>query len=99
MRYCFDLDGTLCTNTDGTYELAKPFLDRIRYVNELYDKGNYIIIDTARGNTTHIDWTEFTKSQLNRWGLKYHEVRAGVKFTADIYIDDKGKHSDEFFKK
>ncbi len=34
--YCFDLDGTLCTNTDGSYELAKPYLDRIRIVNDLY---------------------------------------------------------------
>jgi hypothetical protein len=96
--YCFDLDGTLCTNTDGSYELAKPYLDRIRIVNDLYDKGHFIIIDTARGSTTNIDWTEFTKNQLHRWGLKFHKVRAGVKFKADLYIDDKGMSVEDFFK-
>ena len=24
--YCFDIDGTICTNTDGDYEKAKPYL-------------------------------------------------------------------------
>ena len=25
-RYCFDIDGTICTNTWGEYEDAEPFL-------------------------------------------------------------------------
>ena len=42
--YCFDLDGTLCTLTDGKYEKAQPIIDRIQKVNKLYDEKNTIII-------------------------------------------------------
>ena len=41
-RYCFDIDGTICTNTWGEYEDAEPFFDRIKIINELYEKGNHI---------------------------------------------------------
>ena len=95
MTYCFDLDGTLCTNTEGEYNKAEPFLDRISVVNNLYDLGNTILIDTARGSTTKIDWHELTEKQLKEWGVKYNKLRVGVKFTADLYIDDKSIN--EFF--
>ena len=64
MIYCFDLDGTLCTNTDGEYEKALPFYDRIQVVNRLYDSGHTIIIETARGSVTKINWFESTTNQL-----------------------------------
>ena len=35
LTYVFDIDGTLCTLTDGDYEQAKPMIDRIEKVNEL----------------------------------------------------------------
>jgi hypothetical protein len=97
MTYCFDLDGTLCSNTNGKYDLAIPFLDRIDVVNKLYDEGNTILIDTARGSTTKIDWVDLTKKQLMDWNVKHHELRVGVKFTADLYIDDKSIN-ETFFK-
>lgn len=96
MTYCFDLDGTLCS-VEIDYHQAKPFNDRIEVVNKLYDEGNVIMIDSARGNTTGINWQQETKQQLNKWGLKYHILRTGVKFTADYYIDDKATESKEFF--
>jgi hypothetical protein len=98
MIYCFDLDGTLCTNTDGEYELAKPFHDRIKIVNDLFKSGNTIIIDTARGSTTKIDWSELTKKQLDMWGVMHNELRVGVKLNADVFIDDKGINDKMFFK-
>ena len=49
MKYVFDIDGTICTNTAGEYENAKPFRDRIVKINKLYDDGNVIIFQTARG--------------------------------------------------
>lgn len=97
MIYCFDLDGTLCTNTDGDYEKAVPFLDRIEVVNKLYDEGHQIKIDTARGSTTGINWTELTAKQLKEWGVKHHHLRVGVKLNADIFIDDKGISDKDFF--
>ena len=48
-RYCFDIDGTICTNTWGEYEDAEPFFDRIKIINDLYEKGNHITYFTARG--------------------------------------------------
>ena len=53
--YCFDIDGTICTNTDGDYEQAVPFKEVIKKINSLYDMGYKIIFFTARGTTTGID--------------------------------------------
>jgi hypothetical protein len=94
--YCFDLDGTLCTNTEGTYVNAKPFPDRIAKVNTLYDAGCRIAIYTARGSKTGINWADLTKQQLATWGVKYHELSFGKPY-AEIYIDDKCVHCDEWF--
>jgi hypothetical protein len=90
LTYCFDLDGTLCTQTHGgNYHLSEPFTQAIYAVNKLYDDGHTIIIDTGRGSTSGIDWTELTTKQLFSWGLKYHELRVGKKISADIFVDDK----------
>jgi len=97
VNYCFDIDGTICTNTNGDYEKAKPFIDRIKIVNKLYIEGNKIIMFTARGSTTNLDWTELTKQQLKEWGVKYHELIFG-KPEADMFIDDKGISDKIFFK-
>ena len=86
--YAFDIDGTICTNTFGEYQKASPFLDRISSVNDLYNSGNIIKLFTARGSTTGKDWFEFTKSQLSKWGVLYHELILG-KPEADYFIDDK----------
>lgn len=97
MIYCFDLDGTLCTNTDGDYVNAIPIIQRINLVNKLYNEGHIIKIDTARGSTTGIDWRDFTINQLKTWGVLYHEIRLGVKLHADLFIDDKGISDFSFF--
>jgi hypothetical protein len=94
--YCFDLDGTLCTNTEGEYEQAVPLPERILKVNELYDKGNRILIYTARGTVTGIDWHDLTQKQLDTWGIKHHELRLGKPF-ADVYVDDRGVSDSDFF--
>ena len=62
--YCFDIDGTICTNTDGDYEQAIPFKEVIEKINHLYDMGHKIVFYTGRGSTTGIDWYDFTKKQL-----------------------------------
>lgn len=93
MIYCFDIDGTLCTKSDGNYKHAKPLYNRIKKVNLLYEKLNTIKLFTARGARTGIDWTEFTKQQLSEWGVLYHELVMG-KPHADIFIDDKAFNSE-----
>jgi hypothetical protein len=98
MIYCFDLDGTICTNTNGDYSKAEPLYERIKILNQLFNDGHTIIVDTARGSTTGIDWYELTKNQLEEWGVKYSNLRVGVKLNADIFIDDKGISDKLFFK-
>ena len=50
MVYVFDIDGTVCSKViDGDYSKAEPFHERIAVVNELYEAGNTIIFQTARG--------------------------------------------------
>ncbi len=96
MKYCFDLDGTLCVtpnNEEGKpdYENSYPIPFMINQVNRLYENGDYIIVMTARGRGSGIDHTHLTKGQLKRWGLLYHELEPMFhKPTADFFIDDKG---------
>ena len=71
-KYVFDIDGTICNNTYGKYELAKPYTSRIKFINQLFEKGNKIKYFTARGSTTNIDWRNLTEKQLFDWGAKYH---------------------------
>jgi CMP-N,N'-diacetyllegionaminic acid synthase len=102
MIYVIDLDNTLCDtkkNKDGNWDYlgAKPFKSRIDRVNKLYDEGNRIIIETARGCVSKKNWYEQTYNQLIEFELKFHELRTGVKFNADFFIDDKAINSENFF--
>ena len=84
----FDCDGVICTNTNGRYDKALPFLYTIARINALYDQGNTITFYTARGATTGIDWRGVTEKQLHKWGVKYHKLIMG-KPHGDVFIDDK----------
>lgn len=88
MVYCFDIDGTLCTNTEGRYEEAKPLPAIVERVRALHAAGHRIILQTARGSTTGIDWRPLTEAQMRDWGVPFHELHFG-KPTADLYVDDK----------
>lgn len=96
--YCFDLDGVICSQ-EKDYHNAKPFKKRIEIINELYDAGHKILIDSARGTITRINHQQYTEFQLKRWGVKYHLLRTGIKFFADKYIDDHGVSDIDFFKR
>ncbi len=90
---CFDLDGTLCTNTFGEYEAAEPYWWAIERVRALHRDGHRIIILTARGTATGIDWGEVTRGQLERWEVPHAELHFG-KPSADVYVDDRAVHTD-----
>jgi branched-subunit amino acid aminotransferase/4-amino-4-deoxychorismate lyase len=92
-KICFDLDGTLCTNTGGAYESAQPFPWAIARVNALAQAGHRILIMTARGSTTGIDWRPETERQLAEWGVRYDELHFG-KPGADVFVDDRALHTD-----
>ena len=105
MKYCFDLDGTICNtpcNPDGhgqRYWDSTPIPFMVETVNRLYDEGNYIIIMTARGRGSGKDWTELTTNSLKEWRVKYHELEPMFhKPTADLFIDDKGINVEDWKK-
>ena len=105
MRYCFDIDGTLChtpCNPDGhgmRYEESTPFPWMVDHVNRLYDEGHHIIMMTARGRGSGVDHSDLTRNQLAMWGYKYHELEPMFhKPTADLFIDDKGIDVNEWLK-
>jgi hypothetical protein len=63
-------------------------VDNIKRLNRLYDAGNTIVLFTARGTVTGINWSDITQKQMLTWGVKYHRLHFG-KPAADYYIDDK----------
>jgi carbamoyl-phosphate synthase large subunit len=87
--YCIDIDGTVCTETQGDYSSAEPMLSVITKINRLYKNGNIIKLFTARGAASGKDWYDFTEKQLKKWNIKYHELIMGKPY-ADYYIDNKG---------
>ena len=94
--YAFDIDGVICESIDGNYSKSKPNKNAIEKINELYSKGNKVIIFTARymGRTKNnakkakMLGYEKTFQQLQSWEVKFHELFMG-KPSFDILIDDK----------
>lgn len=89
MRFCFDIDNTICLTKNSDYENSQPKIHVINKINDLYDKGNYIILMTARGASSGIDWENFTQEQIKQWNVKYHELICNKKPNADFFVDDK----------
>ena len=87
--FVFDIDGVIAILTKANdYKLAGPMRENIKRINRLHEAGNRIVLLTARGYVTKIDWAETTKRQLTEWGVLYHELHFG-KPAADYYVDDK----------
>lgn len=86
-----DIDETICLSPPSrNYKEAKPIKENIEKINKLYDKGNTIVYWTSRGSKKQINWYDLTKSQLDDWGAKYHEVRVDKPYY-DLFVDDKTK--------
>lgn len=102
MVVCFDLDGTICDTDESLpvpdrYYRAKVKESIRDLVNRLHSKGHTIIIDTARTSgmkglkniLNRFKIKRLTIEQLKLWDVHYHKLRIGVKFPANLYIDDK----------
>jgi len=74
MQIIIDLDGTICSE-EKTYSrsLAKPMINAINSVNQLYDQGHIIIIYSAR------TWMEYemTYNWLINNSIKFHQLVLG----------------------
>ena len=87
--FVFDLDGVIARLVpDNNYARASPETETIAAINQLFDAGNRIVLYTARGSVTGIDWREVSEKQLAEWGVRYHELRFG-KPAGDFYVDDR----------
>ena len=98
-----DIDDTICKETpvvDGEdnhiYKRKTPIIERINKMNQLYDEGNCIIYWTSRGCDSGKDWEEYTRKQLESWGVKYSGIIC-TKRRFDIFIDDKVFNSESYF--
>jgi len=90
-----DLDGTLCVGEAFTEQEcldAKPRLDVIKKINDMFHK-KYIIIWTARRN----DLIGASITWLNRHGVLYNAID-NKKGATDIYLDDKCLNIDDFME-
>ena len=96
MKYVVDIDGTICTTEGSDYPNSKPIVERIEYINKLFDEGHEIEYNTARGMSSGKDWQDLTIRQLMSWGVKFNVVTFG-KSSYDVWIDDKARNSEEFF--
>ena len=69
-----DIDGTICTqkyhpdwdDRPVDYAIVEPFPERIKHINELYEKGHTIVYWSARGCRSGLDHTELT-IMMFRW--------------------------------
>jgi len=100
--YVIDLAGTLCTIAGLEYDKAQPIKSRINHINRLYDEGNRIVIQTARGFTAGTvedleSVHDLTYNQLVSWGIRFHDLSVGAKMPGDIYIDDKAINAHVYF--
>tara|TARA_B100001094_G_C17984379_1_gene696867 strand:- start:560 stop:853 length:294 start_codon:yes stop_codon:yes gene_type:complete len=97
MIYYVDIDHTIFNTQGMDYENSEPIIDRIEKINKLYDEGHTIVYWTARGSGSGKDWSEVTKKQFKRYGVKHHTLKFG-KPVYDLFIDDKNINSEAYFK-
>ena len=94
--FCFDLDNVICTTKKNNYNSSKPNKKAINLINNLYIKGHYIKIFTARfmgrnnENTTKAKKQGYKKTlnQLKSWKLNFDKLIFG-KPSYDLFVDDK----------
>lgn len=96
MKICIDIDGTILytlyhPKRKIPYTVLSHNQKMVDKINDLYEKGNQIILHTAR----HWDKLDLTISQLKDINVKYTTLVMG-KPVADFYVDDKAILPDDF---
>lgn len=88
MRYVVDIDGVICETEWQDYGAARPLWGNIAGLRRLKEQGHEIVLFTARGGVTGVDWRALTEFQLERWNVPHDELLFGKPW-ADVYLDDK----------
>jgi hypothetical protein len=89
-----DIDGTIVQyrkfNELETAVLT-PIQDVIDTLNKYYDEGAYIVITSARP----IEFELFTKQELEKIGIKYHQLVMGIGRGTRVVLNDKDPENPE----
>lgn len=89
-----DIDGTIVKYRKFS-ELAEsvltPIQDVIDYLNQQYESGSVIIVTTARPGTYEL----FTKQELEKIGLKYHQLVMDCGRGTRVIFNDKDPENPE----
>ena len=89
-RFLFDLDNTIVKTYGSDYKNSVPIPAAVAKVREYHERGDHIIILTARGSGSKKDWREFTEKQLLEFGIPYAQLIVGLKpGGVDVFVDDK----------
>jgi histidinol phosphatase-like enzyme len=89
-----DIDGTLVVYrkfSELSTAVLTPIQDVIDTVNEYYDKGACIVITSARP----IEYELFTKQELEKIGVKYHQLVMGIGRGTRVILNDTDPESPE----
>lgn len=83
-----DIDGTLVEYrkfSELSESVLTPIQDVIDFVNNHYDNGSVVMITTARPSTYEL----FTKQELEKIGLKYHQLIMDCGRGTRVILNDK----------
>lgn len=86
--YFVDIDGTICKYrkfSDLNITKPEPIQSVIDLVNREYNNGSHIIITTARPE----EYRNFTITELQTIGIKYHQLVMGIGRGTRYIINDK----------
>jgi len=83
-----DIDGTIVKYrkfSELSTSVLTPIQDVIDYLNKSYDEGAHIVITTARPPQYEL----FTKQELEKLGVKYHQIIMGIGRGTRVVLNDK----------
>lgn len=89
-----DIDGTIVKYrkfSELSTAILTPIQDVIDFINKSYDEGCHIVITTARPQSFEL----FTKQELEKLGVKYHQMLMGIGRGTRVVLNDKDPDSPE----
>jgi len=89
-----DIDGTIVKYrkfSELSTAVLTPIQDVIDFINKSYDDGCHIVITTARPPSFEL----FTKQELEKLGVKYHQMLMGIGRGTRVVLNDKDPDAPE----
>lgn len=89
-----DIDGTIVVYrkfSELSTAVLTPIQDVIDTINQYYDEGAHIVITTARPD----EYEVFTKQELEKLGVKYHQIIFGIGRGTRVVLNDKDPENPE----